>query len=1638
MALKSSKFLERWNYHWSGQVSTEGIQNGGDFGASIGYKHAYFAGTCQRGITNSNYPTWELTGPRSAPKLMMGIVTAIDVDPNDHDVIYAGSNTSGLWKTEDGGNNWINLTDYLGLPSLGINSIEIDPNNSNTLYVSTLNRSFGIQDFGFGILKSTNGGVTWVHLSNLNSTPSPDYNIQDIKIDPNNSSILYAVGGAKFYKSNDAGATWQSQVIVTTSDITFYDIDIYSNNGITKELYLSSFSNAAESVDPEVFVSADQGLNWTNITPTVPTSNLGPRMSIALSEDDPGSTYLLSVDRSDHSDRRYLIYKSTNQGQNWTQIHNTLKETDYYYDHTKGQFEISDEDSDRMYVGAVVLLVSTDGGASKAYGPSRGIKTNFHDDVRDIRMFSDGNGNDILFVGTDGGVTKSSNNGVNWANLNGSNLAITQYYGFDIPRDGSNETTIGGTQDNGTLKVDNQISEHVLGGDGGWTIVDDFNPSLSYVFTNQTIYQLQNYYRTVQFGCEDVINMPRAERPFGWWLKQKIYQHPESGRIYYPRKYLNVLKDDYVLNDCNPDNWNLVWDNGNESNSPAKTQGLIQAWTSPKSDENLQFVAVDQPYWDATLNYGKFLKTTDYWQSAIDLTDNVRINNYPILRYLSISDILVSPYNNNVVYLALEQFQDDDNNPNIFGCSGKYRVIKSQDGGQTWSDISSGLPPFPVNKILFQEGTDEVLFAGTNLGVYRYSGSGGQWESFNNGLPPVKVTNLEYDRCLDKLYISTFGRGLYEADLSQLQITSGPEASELNLYGNITWDKPKIINGSVNIYGTLEIDADTKFKKEGKLIVHEGALLIVDGATLSNYCFNELWQGIELRGEANAVNGTPTRGRVELYNATIEFAEIAIVNQEDGHDGFKASHSNTTGGEIFAHSTNFVNNEIDLRLFPYASFSTINPFYRIPHNTTMVKCTFETNDNDISSSIRRVWAEQIDGLKFLGCTFKNTKSGSNANTGAAVYLTFAAAIFAPYQTSITSFDGFDAGIVGYSYSEINRFKIDKVSFSNNNVGVALDNVNNAIIIKNLFDQDKNLGNSLWLTGGNSAGLIISNSSNYIIEENDFTSGGQPSNNAESFGLVISNSGPYINQVYNNSFDGHSSAIQAIGNNKQIANIKGLVLRCNDFGNSTSNFYDVYTYAGYPAQSDDGIAGHQGHNDPNASGAAQLANNYFSRNLSDYYNENTFIPNYYYPDPTLNSNLRLEPLNPINLNLNPVQKSFNPVTDCAANYGLTGQSPGMVYGNYQLLQQELLTEYTILEQLVDEGSTSSLEAQILLSHEPQYQELYVELMEIAPYVSVENLINVLELDSFPELPMRNIMIANPEGARDPEVEYALYNHEPPYSSQTLLDIENGSMTLTTLDFLKARILDVERTKSEVLNALLILYADTSELASSDSIISLLKNSDELTRRYDLINIYLTLNNDVAAQQSLDNISLELELNDYLLDVHNAAVPIHQLLINQIASGNSIKEVDSASLNQLYNISANDSSLAGTMGYSILAMNNAAPSHQYPVYWPSPEPKSSIGQVDNRPKLTRSTFKTYPNPVVEKLIVQWDWFKEGIQKEMEITIYDLNGKTVFRTTQSDYMANTSVVDLSSLNLGAYLITIRSEGKTLYENKLMIGEN
>lgn len=682
------------------------------------------------------------------PAVMGGRITSIEGVEKDARTIYVGTAAGGIWKSTTGGSLFKPVFEKY---AQSIGALAIDQKNPKTIYAGTgesnMRNSVGI---GNGLYKTTDAGESWV-LVGLDSTE----HISKIAIDPANSNVVYvAAPGALWsdsphrglYKTTDGGKTWE-KILYKDAGTGCADVMVDPRN--TNIVYASmwkfrrtawSFASGGESSG--LFKSTDGGKTWRKIQKGFDGQMLG-RICLAMAPSAPDNLYAIA------EAKETALYRSTDAGETWVKQSNNQNVSwrPFYF----SCMVVDPTDSNRIYRPSLTLSYSNDGGQSFSQSSFDGgwVHSDHH------ALWINPKNPSQLFLGTDGGVYMSMDRGVNFIFLN--SLPLSQFYHVAIDEQVP-YNVYGGLQDNGSWMgpsqspngIENKDWENVGGGDGFWVQPDLLDPS--YVYSES---QGGNIIRFCKKNNEykDIQPYPKSGEPkLRWNWNTPLYASPNDKSVLYcGSQFLYKTRD-------RGNSWERISPDLT-TNNPAKQKqeesGGITVDNSSAENHCTIFTICESPLDNNTIyvgtDDGNLQVTTDGGKSWKNLTANIKV--VPANTWCS--SIEASKHDKNVIYASFENHTRGDF---------IAYIVKTTDGGNTWSNIATTDIKSFVHKIKEDPLNKNILLAGTEMGLYITLDGGTTWTQFTGKVPMTPVRDIVIDKKSNDVILATHGRGILIID----------------------------------------------------------------------------------------------------------------------------------------------------------------------------------------------------------------------------------------------------------------------------------------------------------------------------------------------------------------------------------------------------------------------------------------------------------------------------------------------------------------------------------------------------------------------------------------------------------------------------------------------------------------------------------------------------------------------------------------------------------------------------------------------------------------------------------------------------------------------------------------------------------
>lgn len=802
------------------------------------------------------------------------------------------------------------------------------------------------------------------------------------------------------------------------------------------------------------------------------------------------------------------------------------------------------------------------------------------------------------------------------------------------------------------------------------------------------------------------------------------------------------------------------------------------------------------------------------------------------------------------------------------------------------------------------EGSDDILFAGTDVGIFKWNKPNNEWELFNEGMPPCIVMDMEINYCAGKLHVATYGRGIWETPI--FEDDYNPQGTVI-ISTNTTWTTDKYLRGSIRIDSgaTLTIGAtDTPtlyMPKNGEIIINPGGKLVVNKAKFTNSCKGCFWNGIRVVGQPNKVQITLNhQGVAYLNEAIIEHAKIGVANHSS--DGLPHQ---SAGGVIHATKSLFLNNIRAVELQSYQLKTSLQKNYR----ATFAQCVFDINPffRAGSSFESHVMMTYIDGPSFSGCQFYNRRGTTLKGEGVGIYSkAYTGFNMNPYCTSMTipcvgfarnKFSGFRAGILINDVNAPYHIKINGADFDSCSIGIKTYYKSHITITNDSFKVGR--GKTIFLDSSschNNIGIWSDQSHFAEIENNHFQGynfGGQhPSH--QNYGAFIANGEVYNKSIYKNTFNNLDVACIAKGRNGN--HVQGLSYLCNTYDD---NDYDIYVVGA----AQENVAQFQGNH--------QLsAGNLFLDASAAHWAPNTLGPGntYYY------NGANTQP------NGNIITTAATTARSCPTRFNIDGTSgwqtpintPDLIsmtdfYGTRSASKGALVSTYN---GLLDGGNTSELVNYITMSTQADSPTVRTTMLGYSPYLTHTALKALANANILGQPQLVQVLEANPEMLRDETFLEYLGNDIPqPLTGGEIDQLRMTATTSTARSEIESELTELGLETEEIRVAILNHYLSDTTDWEIDSIIHWMDEAQTLTSEYDKVEYFTSIGDYTEAASILDNIPSAFTLSGAQETEHNLYVELWNILEYIHEDGRTIYQLDDAEESQIMTI-ANDIAAAGT--------------------------------------------------------------------------------------------------------------------------------
>ncbi len=703
------------------------------------WKAETFAGLAFRGI---------------GPAVASGRISDLALHPEDRATWYVAAASGGVWKTENYGTTWTPIFDGEGSYSIGC--VSLDPQRPLTVWVGTgENNSQRSVGYGDGVYKSLDGGKNWTNVGLKDSA-----HIGKILIDPRDGDVVYVAamgplwspgGDRGLYKTEDGGKTWAKVLQISentgVSDVVLDPRDPDTLLAVAYQRRRHVWTLVNGGPESGLYKSMDAGKTWRKIEKGLPEEEIG-RIGIAVAPSRPDTVYALV----EASGKAGGVYRSLDGGETWERRSDYNSQSPQYYQ----ELFVDPKDPERVYSMDTWMHVTEDGGKTWKRVGEKSKHVDNH------ALWIDPDDTDHLLAGCDGGLYETWDRGATWKYF--ENLPIMQFYRVAVDTDSPFYNVYGGTQDNNTIGgpsrtanahgIRNQDWFITQGGDGFEPAIDPTDPNIVY-----SQYQHAGLVRFDRRTGEAIDIQPQAapgEDPLRWNWDSPLLISPHSPtRLYFAAQRV-------FRSDDRGDSWRAI--------SPDLTAGIdrnrlpvmgrIQSVDAPSKNASTSFYGNIVSLTESPRVEGLIYAGTD--DGLVQVTEDGgaswrKIASFPgIPKFAYVSDLEASRHDDGTVYASFDLHKMGDHKP---------YVLKSADRGRSWTSIAGDLPERGTVYTLAEDAIrKDLLFAGTEFGVFFTRDGGKRWIRLSGGIPTIAVRDIALQDRENDLVLASFGRGFYILD----------------------------------------------------------------------------------------------------------------------------------------------------------------------------------------------------------------------------------------------------------------------------------------------------------------------------------------------------------------------------------------------------------------------------------------------------------------------------------------------------------------------------------------------------------------------------------------------------------------------------------------------------------------------------------------------------------------------------------------------------------------------------------------------------------------------------------------------------------------------------------------------------------
>ncbi|MEO1201388.1 MAG: glycosyl hydrolase [Pseudomonadota bacterium] len=682
-----------------------------------------------------------------------GRIARFAVHPDDTRIIYAATASGGLWKTVNGGTTWNPIFEHQSTVSMG--EVALTPGNPDVVWVGTGEQnSVRSSQFGDGVYRSDDGGVTWRHMGLTGSR-----HVGRILIHPDDPDTVYvaALGSLwgpnderGLFRTTDGGETWTN--LLRPSDYTgVVEVRMHPENpdilfAATFQRERRMWSMVGGGEEGGLYRSNDGGETWSEVGNGFPTTAVG-RVGVTFCPGAPDTMYATAVGPDGGT------FRSTDGGDSWERRNAEIKSHWYY-----GEMVCDPENPDRLYMPLTPLLRSDDGGETF----ERIIENQVHSDNH--TLWVNPKDADHLILGNDGGVYISRDGGEFWEWQ--SNIPVMQLYTVGVDMQEPFYHVYGGTQDNGTWGgpigtrfsdgIANEDWAFISGGDGFYAIADPEDANIVYSQSQYGVLRRSDRRTGEQKRIQPWQPQEGEFPPYRWnWSAPFTISPHDNETVYFAANVVFKSTDRgdswkrispdltrMISRDELPLQGKIQPSDAIDLHASTALYGNLHAMALSDRRKGLIAVGSDDGLVHVSRNDGKDWQKTERFPGVPDM--------------MKVSMIDWSNTSDGTLFAVFDGHKD-----NTF----KPYVVRSDDYGVTWRNITSNLPEFgSTRSIAAHPDNGELLFVGTDFGVYFSRDGGGHWLELGSGLPTNSVQGMVVHPRENDLVIGTHGRGFWVLD----------------------------------------------------------------------------------------------------------------------------------------------------------------------------------------------------------------------------------------------------------------------------------------------------------------------------------------------------------------------------------------------------------------------------------------------------------------------------------------------------------------------------------------------------------------------------------------------------------------------------------------------------------------------------------------------------------------------------------------------------------------------------------------------------------------------------------------------------------------------------------------------------------